>query len=125
MIRQHLLSARPCSPAILHVWLAGSTFPGPAPKDRELALAVVTGRHLAPIAALMPTQKICGARSMVLDQRKGRLPSHDTLPSKRFGVSSRPYSTKDASSAGCGKVVSGLARETPWVPEFSLQIAIS
>jgi hypothetical protein len=59
---------------------------------------------------------------MVLEQRGGRLPSHDALPSKQFALSSRLHSTKDASSAGCGKLVWELTPEPLRAPEFSLQI---
>jgi hypothetical protein len=59
---------------------------------------------------------------MVLEQRGSRLPSHDALPSKRFALSSRLHSTKDASSAGCGKLVWELTPELLRVPKFSLQI---
>jgi hypothetical protein len=94
-------------------------------EDQELVPAGALGWLFATVAAPVAGQQICEARPVVLEQREGRwpTPSHGALPSERFGVSSRLRPAKGASSAGCGKLVSGLARETPWVPQFSLQIA--
>ena len=84
-----------------------------APEDRELVLAGVLGRHVAPVTGPTSGQQICEARPVVLEQRESRCPtpSRGALPSKRFALSSRLHLAKGASSAGCGKTVSGSVPE--------------